>query len=358
MPLDAASAKRYARKSAFLEFCEKDGLSVITGYGVDDLKTAPLKHWERWGGPAAYCHLEGSQGFVGVLTGEIPPGKSLKPLRHMYEEQVLILSGRGATQFWSEASKEPITLEWQPGSLFSPPLNVKHQHHNGSATEPVRLATANNLPLIMNVYNSPDFVFNLACEFIDRFAGQKNFFSADMKPGEQEDRVVNFIPDLRAVTLNPHPERGIGFSRLGIHLSGNSMVGHIMAVESGTYKKAHRHGPGAQVIVIAGKGYSLMWYPGKEDKMVRVDWKPGSLLVPPEGWYHHHFTTSTEAARHLALRRGLRQVGHPWRPNLSEHEGGHLLEHEDEPPEIRAIYEAELKKERIPFRMGPVERRK
>ena len=179
-----------------------------------------------------------------------------------------------------------------------------------------------------------------------------------MKPGEQEDRVVNFIPDLRAVTLDPHPERGIGFSRLGIHLSGNSMVGHIMAIESGTYKKAHRHGPGAQVSSIAGKGYSLMWYPGKEDNMVRVDWQAGSLLVPPEGWYHHHFTTSKEAARHLALRRGLRQVGHPWRPNLSEHEGGHLLEHEDEPPKIRAVYEAELKKEGIPFRMPTIERRR
>jgi len=358
MPLDEASAKRYARKSAFLEFCEKDGLSVITGYGVSDLKTAPLKYWERWGGPAAYCHLEGSQGFVGVLTAEIPPGNSLKPIRHMYEEQVLILSGRGATQFWPEENKDPVTLEWQPGSLFSPPLNVRHQHHNGSASEPVRFATANNLPLIMNVYNSSDFVFNVPYEFTERFAGQKDFFSSEMKPGEQEDRVVNFIPDLRAVTLDPHPERGIGFSRLGIHLSGNSMVGHIMAVESGTYKKAHRHGPGAQVIVIAGKGYSLMWYPGKEDNMVRIDWQAGSLLVPPEGWYHHHFTTSKEAARHLALRRGLRQVGHPWRPNLREHEGGHLLEYEDEPPKIRAIYETELKKEGIPFRMPTIERRR
>jgi hypothetical protein len=97
-----------------------------------------------------------------------------------------------------------------------------------------------------------------------------------------------------------------------------------------------------------------MWPPG--GNFVRVDWKPGSLLVPPEGWYHHHFTTSKEAARHLALRRGLRQVGHPWRPNLSEHEGGHLLEHEDEPPEIRAMYEAELQKEGVPFRMKPIER--
>jgi hypothetical protein len=50
-------------------------------------------------------------------------------------------------------------------------------------------------------------------------------------------------------------------------------------------------------------------------------------------------------------------VGHPWRPNLSEHEGGHLLEHEDEPPKIRALYEAELKKEGIPFRMPTIEQR-
>ena len=195
---------------------------------------------------------------MGLLIAEIPAGKSLKPFRHMCEEQVLILSGRSATQFWSVASKEPITHEWQSGSLFSPPLNVKHQHHNGSAAEPVRFATANNLPLVMNVYNSPDFVFNVPYEFTDRFAGQKDFFSSELKPGQEEDRVVNFIPDLNAVALDPHPERGIGFSRLGIHLSGNSMVGHIMAIESGTYKKAHRHGPGAQVIVIAGKGYSLM----------------------------------------------------------------------------------------------------
>lgn len=55
MSLAVASAKRYARKSAFLEFYEKDGLSVIAGYGVDDLKPVPLKRWERLSGPAAYC---------------------------------------------------------------------------------------------------------------------------------------------------------------------------------------------------------------------------------------------------------------------------------------------------------------
>ena len=41
---------------------------------------------------------------------------------------------------------------------------------------------------------------------------------------------------------------------------------------------------------------------------------------------------------------------------MSEHEGGNLLEHEDEPAAIRAMYEADLKKEGVPFRMAPIER--
>ena len=65
--MDEVLRKRYERKSTFLDWCDQEGLSVITGYGVDDLKIAPLKYWERLDGPAAYCHLEGSQGFVGVL---------------------------------------------------------------------------------------------------------------------------------------------------------------------------------------------------------------------------------------------------------------------------------------------------
>lgn len=346
--------ERALRPAPFLEWCDSEGLKVITGYGVEDLRTAPLAPWERLGGLAAYCHLEGSQGFVGALVVEIPPGKSLRPIRHLYETQVLILEGRGATQFWSETNGRAVTLEWQAGSLFSPPLNSKYQHFNGSAAEPVRFVAVNNAPLVFNIFRSADFIFNAPYEFTERFAGQADFFSSELKPGELEDRTVNFIPDVYSVQLDYHPERGIGFSRLGIHLSGNSMVGHIMAIESGTYKKAHRHSAGAQVIVLSGEGYSLMWPPGGE--FVRFDWRKGSLFVPPEGWYHHHFITSREAARHLALRRGLRGIGMLWLANVSEHEGGHRMEHEDEPPEIRAMYEAELAKKGIPFRMEPIRR--
>jgi len=73
--METVAKERFLRKSPFLEFCDAEGLPVITGYGVEDLRTVPLSDWERLGGPAAYCHLEGSQGFVGSMVAEIPPEK-------------------------------------------------------------------------------------------------------------------------------------------------------------------------------------------------------------------------------------------------------------------------------------------
>src|SRR5262249_15723332 len=78
--------------------------------------------------------------------------------------------------------------------------------------------------------------------------------------GKFEDTSINFISDIYAVPLTRYPRRGVDYSRLGITGSGNkAMVGHIMAIGSGTYRKPHFHGAGAQVIVLGGKGYTLLW---------------------------------------------------------------------------------------------------
>ena len=354
--MEVVAKERFLRKTPFLEFCAAEGLPVITGYGVEDLRTVGLGRWERLGGPAAYCHLEGSQGFVGSLVAEIPPGKSLKPMRHLYEELILILAGRGATQFWCDEAQEKIVLEWQAGSIFSPPLNFKHQHFNGSATETVRFVAANNAPLVFNAFDSADYIFNTPYEFTDRFAGQSNYFSSEMKEQEFEDTSINFIPDVYALPLTTYPRRGVDYSRLGITGSGNrAMVGHVMQIGSGTYRKPHYHGSGAQVIVLGGKGYTLMWPKDpKEGSFVRVNWRKGSLLVPPEEWYHSHFTTSAEAGLHLALRRGQRGVGKNYLATVPEREGGTVMDYEDEPREVRAMYEAALAQEGVPNRMPPV----
>jgi oxalate decarboxylase/phosphoglucose isomerase-like protein (cupin superfamily) len=135
-------------------------------------------------------------------------------------------------------------------------------------------------------------------------------------------------------------------------MAGNVMDCHVSEFPVGTYKKTHRHGPSAHVIILKGKGYSLMWPEGSP--IQRYDWHEGSLFVPPDQWWHQHFNTGNTPARYLALH-GMRSHKYKIGIKLSEaidvKKGGDQIEYEDEPPEIREIFEKELAKSGITCRM-------
>jgi hypothetical protein len=113
----------------------------------------------------------------------------------------------------------------------------------------------------------------------------------------------------------------------------------------GTYKKAHAHGPGAHVIVLSGEGFSLMWPEGEEPQ--RYDWKEGTMIVPPNLWFHQHFNTGTTPARYLAFKaegvaiRNAQGVPKAW---ISKRLGGDQIDYADERPEIRKWFTDALAK--------------
>ena len=85
-----------------------------------------------------------------------------------------------------------------------------------------------------------------------------------------------------------------------LEMANGSMAAHISEFPIGTYKKAHRHGPGFNVIIIKGKGFSLFWREGEEPK--RYDWQDGSVFTPPAMMWHQHFNTGATGARYLPPR--------------------------------------------------------
>jgi hypothetical protein len=105
------------------------------------------------------------------------------------------------------------------------------------------------------------------------------------------------------------------------------------------------------VIILSGRGYSLMWEEGK--KRERIDWQKGSLFVPPERWFHQHFNTGSEPARYLALRWGSSKfaMGEGYQTDTDRRSGGDQIEYDDEEPEIREIYKRELGQIGMDFKM-------
>ena len=347
--LKEITVTKFERRTPFYDvWQEQEGIPIYRVFHVDNLATMELGPWNRFGGNGAFINLADSH-ITSAMMVEIPPGKSLHPVRHLFETWVFVVEGEGATMF-EQPGYAKSTLRWKTRSLFGPPLNVRYQHRNLNAGRAARLLMVTNAPLTFNLYHNDKFVFDNPFVFGDRYKGEEDFFH--LEPHYLGGRVVrlNFVPDTLEFQLIQWKLRGAGAKSFHLSMSDHTMAAHLSEFEVGTYKKAHRHGPGAHVIVLCGRGYSLLWQEGKE--RVRVDWKEGSMFSPPDGWYHQHFNTGSEPARYLALRRGG-SPEHPLRIGLqasNEERGAEQIEYENEDPAIYAMFEEELRKNGVQIR--------
>ena len=332
-------AKKFAKEkeTPYTRWIEKEGLDIIDGIYVPDLNTLELKPWARRNGSGIFINHDASRTSNDCYVCEIGPGDELKTQRQLYEEMIMILSGRGSTSVWNDAGQK-VSFEWQAGAMFSIPVNTWHQHFNGSGKDKVRFVAVTNLAPILNVFEEPDFIFNTAYDFKSRFSGESDYFA----PKDKMSGLLletNFVADVVNLPLIEAKERGAGGGHIRFNLAKSSMNTHISQFPVGTYKKAHAHGPGAHVIILAGEGYSLMWPEGEEPK--RYGWHPGSMITPPNMWYHQHFNKGTTPARYLAFKyegvaiRNAQGVPKAW---ISRRIGGHQIDYADESPQVRTTF--------------------
>ena len=157
------------------DYMEAQGIPIYRGIGVRRVQDMPLKRWERMGGNGTFIQLYGTEGRWGCYVVEIPGAGSLNSERHMYEEIMVVVEGRGTTEIWTDAQKKPHSFEWQRGSMFSIPLNTWHRIIN-AASSPALILVASTAPNVMNLFRDTDWIFNCPAAFASRFDGSDNYF--------------------------------------------------------------------------------------------------------------------------------------------------------------------------------------
>jgi quercetin dioxygenase-like cupin family protein len=343
LKVDDFNTQASAYKSPYERWKESEGLPTIRGYFIKNLLDVELTPWKSSGdGLATFVNLEGTGGFNDTYICEIPPGKSLKPHKHLFEESIYILKGQGATSVWLDENRKQ-SFEWHEGSFFAMPMNASHEHFNVSGSEPVRFVAMTSAPRVLDTFNNHEFVFDNPFVFRDRFSGETDYFQMKDRITNQSRWETNFVPDVKSCTMVGGGEtRGKGTKSTVFCLVNNTIKSHSSSWPVGTYKKAHRHGPGIHIVILRGQGYSLMWLEGKP--VERIDWGPGSMFVPPEAWFHEHFNTGNEPVLFLAIGWGSDKPKSGGKAYVykSVKEGGDQIEYEDEDPNLHPDFEAAL----------------
>ena len=359
-------------------FMEEQGIPIFRDIGISKVQNLPLKPWARMGGRGTFIQLFGTEGLWGCYLVEVPGAGALNVEKHMYEENILVIEGRGSTEVWHEG-EAPVTFEWQAGSMFAIPMNACHRIVNASSS-PALLLVGTTAPNVMNLFNNPEFIFDNPFRFQDRFDARRTYFDEveDVTPDPIMGRAMrktNFIPDIINCDLPLDNRRSPGYRRIEPYFAQSTFYSFIGQHETGRYSKAHAHTSSAVLICLKGKGYTYTWpshlgtqpfATGKGDQVRRVDYEPVGLVsaAPMSGdWFHQHFGVSKEPLRLAAWFGPTVTFGgviHTTTPPgtverdtdaASLEDGGTAIPYNQEDPFFRREFEAALALEGVQTRM-------
>ncbi len=68
---------RSLQKTPYHRWMQSEGLPIIEGHGLQDVREVELKPWRRMGGNGAFVHLYGMEGITGMYVAEIPPRRGI-----------------------------------------------------------------------------------------------------------------------------------------------------------------------------------------------------------------------------------------------------------------------------------------
>lgn len=351
------------KRPYYEKWMEAQEIPIHRGYGLKDLPDLERAWWPHIGGPAAFVHLEGMEGFSSVQLCEISPGSGLRRQRHLYQASILILEGEGRLDIWPHEGGPRRSVKWKKNSLFAIPLNAAYELHNTGGSTAVYM-NVNNAPLVLDAFFSDEFVFDNPMEFPDRFtSGDQDIARLTRHEAPEGVHLEGiFMDSVLDMVADEHGGKGERVKLTTLELAASTFASHVAEWPPNEYHQAHHHYGGAVLYILASDGYTLMWpleaglrpyESGNSDQVVRIDWEVGSLFCPPTKWFHQHFNTGETDARQLAFRgssfhpsmtqRALNpRVGERTAAYTSVRKGGNLIDYDLEDPQIRRDYESAI----------------
>ena len=301
----------------YLDWARREGIPIYEDFSLD-LLTAETRPWPRFGDRCggAFVHHPGRGDWMTVFLLDLPTGGASAPQRHLYDEIFYVLSGAGTlTVEMTDGSRQ--TLDFGPRSLFAPPLNARYRIASGSGREPVRLACANDLRILMNIYHDETFFFDNPFAFPERQGMSGRFGGTGDTASASHDnfRDSSFLSDLGTLALEPSDGRA---SRAQFLMGECSMGAQLCEIPAGRSEQA-RNDAGLHIICVQGAGHTLIGYEGSRDTR-RIDWRPGTCFALGEQMVHQHVNSGDQPARHLAIGFGTERypIAHARRLSLEE----------------------------------------
>lgn len=340
--------------TAYERWVDAQDVPVARGFHIEDLTKIKTAEWAAKGAAGAIIQLEGADDTNGSYVLTLDKGEATLWSHHVYEELFYAVAGRGAVELRSDGRIE--RQEFVAGAVFAPPLNVEYRLIAGTA---VTLYCVNSAPPVMNLFHSDSFVDDNPFAFTDRSTpldpSATSYFDVRGRLWKRPDGAgvweTTWIDDVNTFELPKLARRGGDGRMVTFQIGDGSLIAHISQFPSGQYKKAHRHGPGANIVILGGEGYSLLWENDGDDPQ-RVDWGPNSIFVPPNMWWHQHFNSGHESAKYLAMRWGSRKhfLNHTYEGTLVDRrEGGNQIEYDEQSPVIDELFSAECARHGVRF---------
>jgi mannose-6-phosphate isomerase-like protein (cupin superfamily) len=120
--------EHYAGKGEFLAV--RPGRHMWETNFVPDVAAFELKEWAERGAGASSLRFLLADSILGVHASELPVGTYKKAHRHLPGYCIFAVTGTGYTLNWFEGDEEMTRIDWKPGVVYAPGLQVFHQHFN------------------------------------------------------------------------------------------------------------------------------------------------------------------------------------------------------------------------------------